>query len=405
MMFRWPVSALLLCGAALAAQETPTFRSDVNLVRVVATVRNQKGELVGTLQKDDFEIYDNGVNQEIRSFEHQTEQPLSVALLIDTSGSTAKELKYETDSAARFSARCWPRAIPRTASRSTPSTTTSSRAASPATTRPSSASSRCSRARPAPPCTTPSFSRRRPWKAAQGRKVIVVITDGGDTISTRDLKTALEAAQLADAVIYAIVVMPITNDAGRNIGGENALQFMAEGTGGRTFYPAVGAQLDKAFTRHHPRTAHPVPAGLLSAPAPPFPRTASTTGSPREIRRFAGLGAQRLLWGIGGRAQRAVPHFGQSGTAEEAGAAKKEAGEVTTPPPGKSARAPEQTFEEAKYLKQLIENSTPVRVKMEDGEEVAGIIEYYDQSFIRLTREGEPTFSSSNTTSSTSGRS
>lgn len=56
---------------------------------------------------------------------------------------------------------------------------------------------------------------------------------------------------------------------------------------------------------------------------------------------------------------------------------------------GKSARAPEQTFEETKYLKRLIETSTPVRVKLADGEEVVGIIEYYDQSFIRLTRKGE----------------
>jgi host factor-I protein len=56
----------------------------------------------------------------------------------------------------------------------------------------------------------------------------------------------------------------------------------------------------------------------------------------------------------------------------------------------KSARAPEQTFEEARYLKHLIENSTLVKVKMEDGEEVSGTIEYYDQSFIRLTRQGEP---------------
>ncbi len=57
---------------------------------------------------------------------------------------------------------------------------------------------------------------------------------------------------------------------------------------------------------------------------------------------------------------------------------------------GKSARAPEQTFEEAKYLKRLIENATPVRVKMADGEEVVGTIEYYDHSFIRVTRKGEP---------------
>lgn len=56
----------------------------------------------------------------------------------------------------------------------------------------------------------------------------------------------------------------------------------------------------------------------------------------------------------------------------------------------KPARPAEQTFEEAKYLKQLIEQGTPVRVKMTDGEEVVGVVEYYDQSFIRLTRAGQP---------------
>lgn len=59
-------------------------------------------------------------------------------------------------------------------------------------------------------------------------------------------------------------------------------------------------------------------------------------------------------------------------------------------PGGKAGRAPEHTFEEAKYLKQLIESGATVRVKMADGEEVVGTVEYYDQSFIRLTREGEP---------------
>jgi host factor-I protein len=63
---------------------------------------------------------------------------------------------------------------------------------------------------------------------------------------------------------------------------------------------------------------------------------------------------------------------------------------VSIQPGGKAGRAPEQTFEEAKYLKRLIESATPVRIKMEDGEEVVGTIEYYDQSFVRLTRVGEP---------------
>jgi host factor-I protein len=57
---------------------------------------------------------------------------------------------------------------------------------------------------------------------------------------------------------------------------------------------------------------------------------------------------------------------------------------------GKGARAPEQTLEEVRYLKHLIENSTPVRVKLIDGEEVTGTIEYYDHSFIRITRDGAP---------------
>jgi len=57
---------------------------------------------------------------------------------------------------------------------------------------------------------------------------------------------------------------------------------------------------------------------------------------------------------------------------------------------GKEARAPETTYEEVRYIKYLIENHIPVRVRLLDNEEVAGTIEYYDASFIRITREPEP---------------
>jgi host factor-I protein len=57
---------------------------------------------------------------------------------------------------------------------------------------------------------------------------------------------------------------------------------------------------------------------------------------------------------------------------------------------GGKTRAPESTLEEVRYLKYLIENGIPVRVKLRDNQEVAGVIEYYDHSFVRLTREGEP---------------
>ena len=60
-------------------------------------------------------------------------------------------------------------------------------------------------------------------------------------------------------------------------------------------------------------------------------------------------------------------------------------------PGGKSGtRAPEHTFEETKYLKRLIDNGTKVRVRLSNNEEVKGVVEYYDASFIRITREGAP---------------
>ena len=53
-------------------------------------------------------------------------------------------------------------------------------------------------------------------------------------------------------------------------------------------------------------------------------------------------------------------------------------------------KAPEQTFQEVKYLKHLIDNQVPVRVRLSDNEEVAGMIEFYDANFIRLTRDQAP---------------
>src|SRR5262249_38250099 len=88
----------------------------------------------------------------------------------------------------------------------------------------------------------------RELEPAEGRQVIVAVTDGGDTVSKKDSHAALQEVQIADAIIYPIVVTPITNEVGRNIGGEHVLQFMAEGTGGRIFMAAIGVALDKAFT-------------------------------------------------------------------------------------------------------------------------------------------------------------
>jgi sRNA-binding regulator protein Hfq len=69
---------------------------------------------------------------------------------------------------------------------------------------------------------------------------------------------------------------------------------------------------------------------------------------------------------------------------------KRPGGGGKPPSQGNRSRAPEQTFEEVRYLKYLIESETPVRVRLRDNSEVAGTIEYYDHSFIRLTRHEAP---------------
>jgi Ca-activated chloride channel family protein len=250
--FRWPVKSIALAGAALAAaflaaQEAPTIRVNVSLVHAIATVRDTAGALVGTLHKEDFEVLDNGAKQEVAVFSRQTDQPLSVALLVDTSGSTAKELKYEVDSAARFLHALLAEGNPedRVALYSFSYDIQQGEF-----TRNYAALERQLRLLHGDTGTSlydALYYAGQALERREGRKAMIVVTDGGDTTSTRDLKAALKQAQMADAVIYAIVVLPITNDAGRNTGGEHALEFMAQGTGGRTFYPEGSAQLDKTL--------------------------------------------------------------------------------------------------------------------------------------------------------------
>jgi Ca-activated chloride channel family protein len=83
----------------------------------------------------------------------------------------------------------------------------------------------------------------------QGRKVLVVITDGGDTVSQTDYKEALRAAQQAEAIVYSIIDVPIEASAGRDTGGEHALIQLSEDTGGKYFYATSVPQLEEAFQK------------------------------------------------------------------------------------------------------------------------------------------------------------
>ena len=85
-----------------APQEGPTFRATVNLVDVLATVLDRRNKLVSDLDKHDFKIFDDNSLQEIRFFSKQSDLPLRIGMLLDTSNSIRDRLKFEQEAAVDF---------------------------------------------------------------------------------------------------------------------------------------------------------------------------------------------------------------------------------------------------------------------------------------------------------------
>ena len=227
----------------------PNFSIRVNLVRLLVSVRGPSGGPLTDLSKQDFRVFDSGMPQEIAVFERNTSLPLSVAVLIDTSGSTQKDLHYEVDSVQRF--------VPTLLGSGNRDDTFALFSFNWRTSLEVDFSRSQKRAEHAlhalhgeggTSLYDALYLASDALTGREGRHVIVVVTDGGDTTSYKKYDDALAAAQRADAVMYPVVVIPIENDAGRNTGGEHALATLAASTGGRIFYPEGFDKLDSAFS-------------------------------------------------------------------------------------------------------------------------------------------------------------
>src|SRR5882762_4760757 len=100
------LSALTLLPASrmLRGQQepTPTFSTAVKVVNLLANVRNKQGQIVKDLTKDDFLLDEDGRPQVIRYFSQETNLPLTIGLLVDTSGSTRNVLPDEQRASHRF---------------------------------------------------------------------------------------------------------------------------------------------------------------------------------------------------------------------------------------------------------------------------------------------------------------
>jgi Ca-activated chloride channel family protein len=239
---------LFIASPVLAVAQDATIRVDVKLIRVLASVRDQYGQLYGGLNKEDFQIFDNGVEQETAIFERSTTQALSVAVLLDISASVAKDIKYETESALRFARSLLKEGNPEdTIALLTFNYAVDIIAGFTRRIQRLENAVRDIKTGAGTSLYDALFLASEELEGREGRKVIICVSDGGDTASFKKFNDANIAVQRAQAVVYPILVTPITNDPGRNIGGENALQLIAERSGGRVLQPASFDKLGQSF--------------------------------------------------------------------------------------------------------------------------------------------------------------
>ena len=228
-------------------QPDETFKVNVRLVNVFVTVTDEYGAPIAGLSKDNFELQEDGVAQTIAVFDKESALPLSIVMDIDTSLSTRKDLPLELNSARHFA-----HAILR------PVDALSIYEFSEVVNEvvhfsPDLKAIDHGIDHPRLGAGTALYDAiylgAESLQARQGRKVKVVITDGGDTVSRVDYQEALRGAQQAEAVVYSIIDVPVEASAGRDIGGEHALIQLSEDTGGKYFYATSVPELDEAFRK------------------------------------------------------------------------------------------------------------------------------------------------------------
>jgi VWFA-related protein len=248
---------LLLCFAprALAQpagteQDTP-FKVDVDVVNVLCTVYDKRGALVQDLNRTDFEIRENGRRQQLRYFARDTDLPLTVALLIDVSGSVRGWVETEKDAASQFF-----KEVIRPSDQAMligfSSTIVLWQDLTPAVERLHTALGRLRavpfRGIPLDGQPMPgtllydavSLTAREKLASVSGRKVVVIISDGLDNGSVNHAEEAVAAVQTSNAIVYGICYET-------GFSGCAFLKGLAEPTGGRMFQAGRKVPLSQIF--------------------------------------------------------------------------------------------------------------------------------------------------------------
>jgi Ca-activated chloride channel homolog len=245
------------------------IRSEVSLVSVLSSVLDKDGRPVLNLTPDQFEIYDEGVKQKIEIVESETQRPLDLTLMIDSSLSEVKELEFEAEAASRF-IRKLVRPGDRLALFEFADTITQ---IAPFSSDVAMLQAALKRIVPGDGTAlydavylgAQALARNPPGR----RRVIVLVTDGGETTSRADFETARRAALRADVLLYTIVVRAVKSEGGRNTAGEHALETIADSTGGATYYPNGAGELGEMFDRIDQELRTQYRLGYYPDPHPP----------------------------------------------------------------------------------------------------------------------------------------
>jgi VWFA-related protein len=249
---------MALGTGSLYAQDGATFSSDVKVVNVLATVRTKAGEIVQDLTKEEFLLTESGRPQTIRYFSRDTNLPLVLGLLVDTSGSQRMVLGEEQEASFRFLETVLREDLDRTFlvhfdyRPEVLQNLTSSKAKLEQALERLSLPFQYRGAGGTTLYDSVYLCSNLITRKLTGRKALVLLTDGEDTSSRTSLEDAIEAAQRADTLIYSILFSDESfggGFGGRRFGpdGKSVLQKMSRETGGGFFEVSKKHPLDAIY--------------------------------------------------------------------------------------------------------------------------------------------------------------
>ncbi|MGC2404376.1 MAG: VWA domain-containing protein [Acidobacteriaceae bacterium] len=233
-------------GQAQSNSGTPTINVNVRLVNVFVSVTDDMGAPVPDLNKDDFQLLEDGHPQKIAIFERQSELPLEIVLAIDTSGSVHKDFPVEEEAAKHF-VRALLRPVDHLDLMEFADNVREVVFFTNNVGRIDRALNGMQRGA-ATALYSGVYLASQQLAMRSGRKVLVIISDGGNTVKGTTYDEALEQALRGEVIVYPIIDVPVAASAGRDLAGEHALITLAQQTGGKYYY-ADSSSLDRTFAQ------------------------------------------------------------------------------------------------------------------------------------------------------------